>query len=427
MSRIVLSTIGSLGDLNPKLALGVELRRRGHHVVINTLGGYQESIEDLDLEFAPLRPDVEEADEDLIRRMVDAQTGPETVIRELIMPNLKEMYEDLATACVDAELVVTGELIYVAKSLMEKTGIKWVSTSLSPIAMFSAEDPNVYPGYEWIEYFRPLPAAAHRLSLVLARRVMTHWLEPFRDFRRSLGLDPNVDPMFVDKYSKNLHLAMFSKALARPQPDWHSPTLQTGFCFYDESDSTALDDELSKFLDAGDPPIVFTLGSAASLDARDFFEQSADAARSLGRRAVLIYGREQPPPKGAGGDIAAFEFAPYSLVFPRAACIVHQGGVGTTGQALAAGKPHLIIPFSHDQPDNAARCRRNGVAEIIRRDSYRADTAKNAIAKLLDQPAYVAKARQLKKIVDAEHGTTTACDAIEDILRIGGGQNKIVS
>ena len=427
MSRIVLSTIGSLGDLNPKLALGVELRRRGHGVVINTLGGYQEPIENLDLEFAPLRPDVEEADEDLIRRLVDAQTGPETVIRELIMPNLGDMYDDLCSACLDADLLVTGELVYVAKSLVEKTGIKWISTSLSPIAMYSAHDPNVYPGYEWIEYLRPLPAAFHKISLSIARRAIGHWLDPFREFRSDLGLEPDVDPIFVDKYSKNLHLAMFSKALARPQPDWHSPTLQTGFCFYDESDSTVLHRELSEFLDAGDPPIVFTLGSAASLDARDFFERSAVAARSLDRRALLIYGREQPRPKGAGGDIAAFEFAPYSLVFPRAACIVHQGGVGTTGQALAAGRPQLIVPFSHDQPDNAARCRRNGVAEIIRRESYRADTAKNAIARLLNEPSYLARAVQLKQVVAAEKGTTTACDAIEDILRIGSGQNKIVS
>jgi hypothetical protein len=125
---------------------------------------------------------------------------------------------------------------------------------------------------------------------------------------------------------------MFSKALGKPQPDWFSPTLQTGFCFYDESGRTELQPELAAFLESGEPPIVFTLGSAAVMDARDFFEQSAQAAKMLGRRAVLLYGIDKEPPKGLDENIIGFQFAPYSLVFPRAACIVHQAGVGTTAQ-----------------------------------------------------------------------------------------------
>ena len=232
MARIVLSTLGSLGDLHPMIALGLELIRRGHEAVLNSLEGYRETVNSLGLGFEPLRPEVEDEDQELIRRLVDARTGPETVIRELVMPHLGEMYEDLASACESADLMVTGELIYVAKSLVEKTGLKWVSTSLSPITMFSAEDPSVYPGYPWIEYFRPLPAFAHRLSLQIARTAISHWLEPFREFRLGLGLDPNDDPMFVDKYSNYLHLAMFSKALARPRSDWPPSTLQTGFCYF---------------------------------------------------------------------------------------------------------------------------------------------------------------------------------------------------
>ena len=417
MAKIVLSTLGSLGDLHPMIALGLELRRRGHDAVINSLEGYRETVTDLGLGFAPLRPEIDEADEELIRRLVDAATGPETVIRELVMPNLADMYDDLSSACIGADLMVTGELIYVAKSFTEKTRIKWVSTSLSPITMFSAEDPSVYPGYSWMEYFRPLPASLHRASLNIARAVIGHWLEPFRDFRRSLGLDPNSDPMFVDKYSDILHLAMFSRALGRTQSDWPSNTLQTGFCYYDESEA-GLDDELDSFLNDGEAPIVFTLGSAAVLDARDFFEVSGAAARGLGKRAVLLYGREQLRPAGADGEIAAIEFAPYSMVFPRAACVVHQGGVGTTGQALRAGVPQLIMPFSHDQPDNAARCRRAGVAEVIDRESYTTESAEKALHKLLEEPGYRSRAVELKRIVDSETGTITACDAIEEILRI---------
>ena len=416
MAKIVLSTLGSLGDLHPMIALAIELRDRGHNAVINTLTGYKDTIEGLGLGFAPLRPEIEDVDEALIKRLVDMHTGPETVIRELVMPNLSDMYEDLSYACKTADLMITGELIYVAASLAEKTGIKWVSTSLSPISMFSAEDPSVYPGYSWMEYLRPLPAFLHRLSLKTARAAISHWLEPFREFRKGLGLDANADPMFVDKFSDILHLAMFSKALARTQPDWPAATLQTGFCFYDESERTELQPDLAKFLDAGEPPIVFTLGSAAVLDARDFFEQSAKTAKMLGRRAVLLYGIDKELPQGLDQDVIGFHFAPYSLVFPRSACVVHQAGVGTTAQALRAGVPQLIVPFSHDQPDNAARCRRAGVAEIIDRDSYNAETAARVLQQILGDGKYKACAEPLKRMIETEHGTKTACDAIEDIL-----------
>ncbi len=417
MARIVLATMGSLGDLHPFIALAIELKKRGHTPVVNTWEGYREKVEDLGLEFMPLRPNVDPTDRELLRKTMDARTGPETVIKDLIFPALGDMYEDLATACEGAELLINGEIVYATASLVEKTNIKWISTSLAPLAMFSSEDPNVYPTAEWLDHLRPMPAFMHRALFNVMRLSLNSWYEPYKAFRRSLGLSEDHDPIFDNKYSRLLHLAMFSKAIGRPQSDWYSPTLQTGFCFFDESESAELDADIDAFLDAGEPPIIFTLGSAAVMDARDFFDESAKAAKMLGRRALLLYGRENEPPKGLDENIAAYQYAPYSQVFPRAACVVHQAGVGTTAQVLRAGVPHLIMPYSHDQPDNAARCRRAGVAEIIGRDHYTANSAAKALKPILTDPKYRENAATLKRIVDSEHGTATACDAIEDILR----------
>ena len=283
--------------------------------------------------------------------------------------------------------------------------------------MFSADDPSIFPTAEILEYLRPLPAAFHRAMFGFMLWTISDWFEPYRKFRRDLGLDGGHDPIVEGKYSPLLHLAMFSRVLGKPQPDWYSPTLQTGFCFYDESETLALPPALADFLDAGEPPIVFTLGSAAVMDARNFFDESAGAAKLLGRRGVLLYGRENDPPKGLDDNIVAFEFAPYSLVFPKAACVVHPAGVGTTSQVLRAGVPQLIMPYSHDQPDNAARCRRAGVAEIIDRDSYTAERAAKTLHKILNNEKYHANALPLQRIIDAENGTATACDAISDVLQ----------
>lgn len=409
--------MGSLGDLHPMIALGRELRRRGHSVVINTWQGYREKIVDNGLEFAPLRPDLDPTDSELIRKTMDASTGPEMVIREIILPNVRDMYDDMLAAVEGADVFLNGEIVYTAASIAEKTGIKWITTSLSPLCMFSSEDPNVYPQAPWLEFLRPLPAVFHRELFRVMRWTISGWYEPYKKFRRDLGLDPDHDPIFTNKFSPLMHLAMFSEAIGKPQPDWPTPTIQTGFCFYDESETSRLPDELAAFLDEGEPPIVFTLGSAAVMDSRDFFDESAKAAKLLGRRAVLLYGRDQKLPAGLDENVVAFDFAPYSQVFPKAACVVHQAGVGTTGQVLRAGVPHLIIPFSHDQPDNAARCRRAGIAEIIDRDSYTAETAARALLSILSDEKYRTNAAALKRIVDSETGTAAACDAIEDILR----------
>lgn len=417
MAKIVLSTFGSLGDLHPKIAIGIELRKRGHEIVFNVMEVYRERIESLGFELSPLRPDVDPNNRELARELMDAKTGTEKIIKQLIMPNLQPMYEDMMSAVEDADLLITGEVVYPAKSVVEMTNIKWVSTSVAPISFFSAYDPFVPPIAKWYEKLRFMPAIFHASFFKIMQATVRDWYRPYKKFRKKLGLDPNHDPIFNDKYSDFLHLAIFSKVLGKPQPDWHSTTLQTGFCFYDGAgDVGKMSDELKEFLDAGEPPIVFTLGSAAVMDARDFFEESAKAALKLNRRAVLIYGIFNETPKVSDENILSVDYAPFSEIFSRAGAVVHQGGVGTTGQVLRAGIPALIMPYSHDQPDNAARCRRAGVAEIIERDEYAAETAAEKIKLILSDESYRTNAFDAARIVRAENGTVTACDAIEAIL-----------
>ena len=416
--KIVLATFGSLGDLHPMIAIALELKNRGHEVTFAAMEFYREKIETIGFRFAPMAPhmDPSAVDTEEFRAMVDAKTGPEKIIGDLIMPSLKQMYDDLLAATENADALITGELIYAAKSVVERTGIKWVSTTLAPISMFSAHDPGVPPQAPWFEKLRFLGPTFHRVAFDLVKWNLSGWFEPYRKFRAGLGLDPNNHPLFEGKFSDDLHLVLFSRALGKPQPDWPKNAVQTGFCFYD-GPSDAMPDGLEAFLDAGEPPIVFTLGSAAVMDARNFFEESAKAAQELNRRAVLLYGTGQETPKIQNGKIAMFEYAPYSRVFPRVACVVHQGGVGTTGQVLRAGVPQLVMPYGHDQHDNAARCRRIGVAEILDRDSYNTKTAAHVLLDILSDPAYKTNAKDAKRIVDSEGGTQTACDAIDNLFR----------
>jgi len=103
----------------------------------------------------------------------------------------------------------------------------------------------------------------------------------------------------------------------------------------------------------------------------------------LRQRAVLLVGKDMPRPPAEllSSDIVAFDYAPFSQLFPRAAAIVHQGGIGTTAQVMRSGRPALAMPLSHDQFDNAVRTKRLGTTRIIGRNRYRAPQ----VAKELDQ------------------------------------------
>lgn len=417
MAKVLLATFGSLGDLHPKIAIGLELRRRGHDVTIAAMEYYREKIAMTGLGFTPMAPHLDPDDRELVKDMMDARKGTEEILGKILLGDPQPMYDDLMRAVEGKDLMLTGEVVIAARSVYEKTGISWISTSVAPISFFSAHDPPVPPPAPWFEHLRFMPAAFHRTIFRVAKAQVKKWYGPYREFRNRLGLDPDHDPIFDGKVSPVRHLAIFSKVIGPPQPDWPDDVVQTGFCFYDgQSDLGTMPHALAEFLDAGEPPIVFTLGSAAVMDPRDFFDESVAAAKKLSRRAVLLYGVFNEPPAGLTDEIVGFDYAPYSLVFPKAACVVHQGGVGTTGQVLRAGVPHLFMPYGHDQPDNAARCRRIGVAEIIGRSSYNADSATRLLNKILSNPTYLDNARRYGEIVCSEHGSSTAADEIEKVL-----------
>jgi len=417
MAKITVATFGSLGDLHPKIAIAKELNRRGHDVSVAAMETYRERIEPLGLGFSPMAPHINPDDREFVREMMHERRGSEKIIREVILGNLRPMYADLMRAVEGADMLVSGEVVYAVKSVAEKTGIKWISTGLQPGVFFSAYDPVVPPVAQFFEHLRFLGPRFYSGFFKVMRWHIRDWLDPYREFRRELGLDEKHDPIVDGKYSPLLHLALFSRVLGAPQPDWPRNVVQPGFCFYDGAeDIQKMPPALNEFLDAGEPPVVFTLGSAAVMDPGSFFEESIRAAKIMNRRGVILYGVFNESPAGLTDEIMGFDYAPFSQIFPRAACVVHQGGVGTTGQVLRAGVPHLIMPYAHDQPDNAARCRRLGVAEKISRTSYTAESAARMLANILSDTSYAKNASKYGEIVRSEGGTDAACDAIESTL-----------
>jgi rhamnosyltransferase subunit B len=419
VSRIVVTTIGSLGDLHPQIAIALELRQRGHEIVFATHQTYQAKIAALGLEFRPLRPDLPGKEEpQVMAAMMDLKTGAEYIIRQWVMPNLRSTYSDLMDAANGADLIVSGELIYPTPMVAAKLGIAWATATLQPAAFFSSYDPPVLPVFPFATQLPKLGLTVNRAVKQLLRVVTQAWAAPIHQLRSELGLPPLSGNILIDdKCSPDLVLALFSSVFAQPQPDWPSKTIVTGFTFYDGDRNPAeLSPELQQFLDSGEPPIVFTLGSAAVINPGTFYQESIAAIQQLNLHAVLLIG-ENSPPANLSEEIIAIDYVPYSQIFPHAKAIVHQGGIGTTGQALRAGCPTLIVPYANDQPDNAARVERLGTSRTIVRSQYTASRVARELRALLDNPQYASKAAAIGRVIRAENGVKVACDAIESQLQ----------
>ena len=179
-------------------------------------------------------------------------------------------------------------------------------------------------------------------------------------------------------------LGLFSRVLGTPQPDWPDRVVVTGASFYNGPGPPELPRALSDFLDAGPPPLV-------------------------GRHA-------ENRPSLSDTDIFLADYARHDALSPRSAVIVHQGGAGTLHQAIRSDSPMLVVPHAHDQPDNAYRVERLGVARTLKPTEYRTDRVQRELALLLDEPAYREHAGRVSDLVQVEPGADGAAQAIEKLL-----------
>jgi rhamnosyltransferase subunit B len=418
--RIVITTFGSLGDLYPYLAIGLGLKALGHDVVLGTGKCYRRKIEELGLGFRAVRPDSAwVADPKVLRRLAHPRWGLIRVAHMLLVA-LRESYEDTLAAAQGADLLVSNLATYATRLVAEKRGIPWASVMHIPTGFYSAYDPPLLPGFADLSKTLRFLGPAFWGPLGRFLKWTACWMAwPWYQLRQEIGLPPasDLNPL-TDGHSPQLHLALFSKRLLDKQPDWPAQTVVTGFPWYDQDGSAGLPPELARFLDDGPSPLVFTLGTAVAADAGSFYEISARVARLIGRRAVLILKDPRNRPSTLPDGVAAFDYAPFAELFPRAAAIVHHGGIGTTALAMRSGRPMLVMPCAWDQPDNAERVARLGISRTLPRSRYTVARVAAELRHLLDAPAYGRRAAEVGEQIRQENGVRAACDALEGVFQL---------
>jgi UDP:flavonoid glycosyltransferase YjiC (YdhE family) len=284
---------------------------------------------------------------------------------------------------------------------------------LSPALFRSLVDPPVLPGLFMPAWF---PTFLKNGLMWVGDNVM---IDPvigpaINGLRKDLGLPPVKHFLREWWHTEPVTLALFPKWFATA-PDWPAYVKQTNFPLYDESGVSHVSPEVDAFINAGDPPIAFTAGSAM-VHAHEFFDTSIAATLALKRRALLLTRHPEQLPAALPSNVLHVPYAPFGELLPRCAALVHHGGIGTTAQALKAGIAQLIYPLAHDQPDNANRLERLGVGDHLRPAFYSVSRVTQKLGRLLNDPQVRNACAKVKSRFDGVHPLGETCDAIEKVF-----------
>lgn len=419
--RALLATFGTLGDVYPFIAIAHTLATRGIDPVITAPEMFRGPIEGEGLAYAPLRPhetDILQALGVDVRGAFDLMLrNPHFILDEIYMRFLRETYADVLAAGAGADVLFTHSLLVGASQAAESLGVPCARVALAPLHLQSAAAPPATPGAPYC--LAPSNCAAltyNRLVRHIVRKVTTARMGELRRFRAEVGLPATNEDFFLDFGRSNgadVVVGLYSPAFAPTQRDHPRNLMVPGFPFYAPRDPArnTLPADLARFLDDGAPPLVFTLGSFAPDVCDAFYEHSIAAAEVLGSRTVLLAGEREAARLAARASprLHVCARAPHALLFPRARGVIHHGGIGTTAEAIRAGRPQLVVPFFGDQPDHGLRIERLGLGLTIPLARYGEATGTQALRRVL-AGTFDEAARSYAVIIVAERGVEALAD-----------------
>jgi rhamnosyltransferase subunit B len=412
--RCLLTSWGSHGDLHPFLALGRGLMARGHEVSLVGHPDWEAETVAAGLRFVstgePPRGDLIRDYPDLLSTKWGGLASLHTLIHRAIAPSFDPVLAVLTREAREHDALVAHHFVFTAPVVAKMRDIPWATVSLAP---------GVVPSDYWLPgahfgragqgfFARKWNRAVWTAGKLITRRMVDPVVN---DLRLRNGLKKTRDVTFHG-HSPRLNLQLYSKQFAPPPPDLSREKRYAGFCFYDPPGEQGLPQEIEDFLAAGEPPVLFTLGSVAVRNPGPFYANAVEALQALSLRGILLTGVEENRPPHLPDTVIAAPYAPYGFLMPRVRAVAHQCGIGTLSHTLRAGVPSLAYPFAFDQPNNARRLEALGVAEVVLPRERIAFHMTRALERLLSGEA-PARAQEIGARVREEDGVGRACEILE--------------
>jgi sterol 3beta-glucosyltransferase len=415
--RYCLLALGSRGDVQPFVALGLGLKARGYEVVIAAAEDYGALVTEQGLNFAPLVGRIA----DRMDRTAVADSLDGGILGSLRLalrlradatPLMDCLFTDTLTAARSCDTLVVSTLgQYVGHSVAEACGgLPVVAAHFHPYS----------PSCHYADMFFPalrLGGLYNRLTHRMGKGMLWQLLRPALNGarRRVLGLPPlGIGELerFLQKDNRaGLHLHAYSPALAPAPPDWDTHRqIVTGYWHTPRVSGWRPPADLAAFLEAGSPPVYMGFGSIlAGRDPDGMTRLLGDALARAGVRGVLYRGWGDLGNIALPPTVFATESVPHDYLFPRCAVIVHHGGAGTTAAALRARTPAVVVPVFGDQQFWARRLYETGVSPApLPRRHLTATSLAEAITAALTSPTYRERTQVLGSAIQAEDGVERA-------------------
>jgi rhamnosyltransferase subunit B len=422
VSRILVTTFGTAGDLNPFVALALGLMARGHGVEFAVEDNFRSTLIDTGFDKVHRLSGGIDPTSVASERQLYGSSLPfrsvQAMISRYIVPTLMERVEDLRIAAVGLDLIIAPPEQFAASIVSELTGIPWVSVRLSPVSVPSAHvNPHPWPVR--------LPDPLQQVVNVLQWRVGTAALRlmadrPINAIRARYGLPPRRNQLTTGNLSHDLAAIAVSPAFVPVQPDWPAQLGVTGFCFWDTPTAWTPSPELTSFLDGSRPVVTVSTGSISPQSGTvfdRFYNVSIEAVRRAGARALVVGAPAASLPDSLSDDVLALPFAPFSTIYPHCAAVI----IGTTAQGLRAGVPALVVPWGFDQFFTAAQVVHIGTGRWLSRRRYTARRAATALGTLLQTDSmYCRRAGAVAARIAEEDGVANLCGEIDDLLEATG-------
>jgi sterol 3beta-glucosyltransferase len=413
--KILILTIGSRGDVQPYVALGMGLRDAGHEVRIGTAAMFEGFVVDKGLGFAPLPDDLvalltAESGQKAIEDMQGPFGAVKATLRLLkqIKPIIRGLMLESWRAADEFRpdyLIYNSKLpgVHIAEKLEVPCALavpfpQLVATSEMPTLGMPELGPFNKSSYKMVSLFMGVFAGFHNT------------------FRKDvLGLD-NAPRFFglhhMTDGTEVPVLHCFSKHVCPRPVDWPGSVHVTGYWFMEDKSSPS--DELVQFLEKGEPPVYVGFGSMSGRKTAKVTKVVIDAIQKANVRGVIATGWGGLAADELPDSILMIDQAPHEWLFPRVSAVVHHGGAGTTAAGLRAGRPTVICPFFGDQPFWGKIIYDSGFGpKPIPQRKLSVEKLSEAIAEVTSNKEMIANAAAVGEKIRSENGVANAIAIIE--------------
>jgi rhamnosyltransferase subunit B len=434
--HVLLTAVGSSGDVNHFAGIGSILKHRGHRVTLIANGAFASLATAAGLNFEEVGSAESYNRIMADPRIADWRSATRLVVREGLLRKILPYYERVLKlhepGC--TVLVSNGAALgaRIAQDELELPGITVLVTPALLRSMYSPPRHTPLPMLRDGRFREKIYSHAFRLADYMMDRALN---SDVNGLRLRIGL-PSVKRILSEWWlSPQGVLALWPDWFAPPQRDWPSQVRVLGFPLYDgeRNDSsyhpTDVDVDAALRSNDGLPPILFTAGSFAAHN-KVSFDVASKACQLLGRRGIFLSKESLDVLQRLPSHMTHINrFVPLSTIAPRVAAMVHHGGIGTSSFAFASGIPQVITPLAHDMFDNAERIQRLGVGRSLKVSNTNPTGLAKALSELLGSPDVRVRCRRLQESLNGGSSLPRVCDFIEEVAQkcLGRGEASVAA